>query len=138
MKRMKLVRRYQGPDYTIGSLYLDNVYLCDTIEDTVRNLGQGGVKVPDKTAIPFGKYKVELTMSPKFRRLLPILVDVPQFTGIRIHRGNTAADSSGCILPGENKAKGRVINSTRYEMKIVEWVFDAIVNGYQVEIEITN
>ena len=137
MKRLKLVRRFQGPHYTIGSLYWENNYLCDTLEDTVRNLAQGGVKITDQTAIPFGTYPVELTMSPKFRRLLPIVLYVPQFTGIRIHRGNRAQDTSGCILPGENKVKGKVLHSTKYEMKIIELIYQAIRDGYQVEIEIT-
>lgn len=134
MRRIKLVRRYQGDQYTIGSLYLDNNYLCDTVEDKVR---PGGEKVPGITAIPFGTYRVELTMSPKFKRLLPILVDVPQFTGIRIHRGNRAQDTQGCILPGENKVKGKVLKSTKYEMQIIEWILKCIRGGYLVEIEIT-
>jgi hypothetical protein len=134
---MKLIRRYQGEHYTIGSLYLDNAYLCDTLEDKVRHLNQGGEKVPGETAIPFGTYKVELTMSPKFKRLLPVLVDVPQFTGIRIHRGNRAQDTHGCILPGENKVKGKVLRSTKYEMEIIQWILKVILEGYQVQIEIT-
>jgi len=135
--RLKLVRRYQGEQYTIGSLYINNNYVCDTLEDKVRHLSQGGEKVYGKTAIPFGTYQVKLTMSPKFKRLLPILVDVPQFTGIRIHRGNRAQDTEGCILPGENKVKGKVLKSTKYEMEIIERIFNAIQEGYQVEIEIT-
>ena len=107
---INLYRRYVLPEYTIGKLYIEDQYLCDTVEDAVRT-----IKVYGETAIPFGSYRVRVSMSPKFKRLLPLLEDVPEFTGIRIHRGNTAHDSHGCIIPGENKIKGGVINSTQYE-----------------------
>lgn len=137
MKRLKLVRRFQGDHYTIGSMYWQNQYICDTLEDPVRYLNQGGEKIPGETAIPFGTYQVGLTMSPKFKRLLPILFNVPQFTGIRIHRGNRAQDTHGCILPGENKAKGKVLRSAKYEMEIITRILEANLEGYRVEIEIT-
>ena len=131
--KIQVQRRFLGTEYTIGSLLIDGIKLCDTIEDTVREPGE---KVPNRTAIPYGKYAVDLTMSPKFTRLLPLVKDVPNFVGIRIHRGNTAEDSSGCILPGENKVKGKVINSTEYEMKIVEKILIALRRGEEVELEI--
>lgn len=114
-----LVRRIaKRPAYTIGRLYVGGVYLCDTLEDTDRELVQGMTaaqisahKVYGKTAIPAGRYRVSITYSPKFRRNLPILHDVTGFEGIRIHSGNTAADSEGCLLVGENKKKGMVLNS---------------------------
>lgn len=95
-------------EYTIGKLYGDGVYLCDTIEDRVR---ENGVKVYGKTAISKGEYKMQWTYSPRFKRNLPLLIDVPNFTGIRIHSGNTQHDTLGCILVGENKSKGSVSNS---------------------------
>ncbi len=131
--QIRVQRRFLGPDYTVGSLFINGVKLCDTMEDTVRT---DGVKIPNRTAIPYGTYWVELTMSPKFTRLLPLVLDVPNFVGIRIHRGNTAEDSSGCILPGENKVKGKVINSTEYEMKIVTKMLEAIRNGEEISLEI--
>lgn len=141
--KLKLQRRFLGDDYTIGSLFIDGLYVCDTIEDKVRDVNKDGdlddpgeEKVFGETAIPYGTYAVDLTMSPKFKRVLPILLDVPHFTGIRIHRGNTAKDSHGCILPGENKIKGGVINSTKYEMLIVERTLTAIRNGEQIWIRI--
>ena len=141
--KLRLQRRYLGEEYTIGSLFINGLYLCDTIEDKVRDQNQDGdlddpgeKKVFGETAIPYGLYMVDLTMSPKFKRLLPILYHVPHFTGIRIHRGNTAKDSHGCILPGENKVKGKVIHSTKYEMKIVGEMLKAIRIGEKIMIEI--
>jgi len=137
-----LKRRYLADDYTIGSLFINGVYLCDTIEDKVRDVnqdgefGEGEEKVFGETAIPYGRYHVELSMSPKFKRELPMILDVPHFTGIRIHRGNTAEDSHGCILPGENKAKGHVINSSAYEIKIVNKIRIAEYNNEDIIIEI--
>lgn len=119
MKQLVLDRIFKGPDYTIGKLYIDGEYFCDTLEDTVRDK-----KIPNKTAIPAGTYKVIVNTSPRFKRLLPRLLDVPGFEGILIHRGNTPEDTSGCILVGENKVKGKVINSTPYEIKLVELLKD--------------
>jgi hypothetical protein len=124
---LRLQRRFLGKDYTIGSLYVDGEYFCDTLEDTDRGLTQEmpleeirRIKIPHETAIPTGVYQVIVNMSPAKKRMLPRLLDVPGFSGILIHRGNTKSDSSGCILVGENKVKGKVINSTQYEKKLVE------------------
>lgn len=117
-------RKYKKADYTIGQMFIDGVYFCDTLEDTVRDLSHQR-KVACQTAIPRGKYRVELTYSPKFKRDLPLLCSVPYFTGIRIHRGNTPEDTSGCILVGENKERGRLVNSTRYELKLVKRMKEA-------------
>ena len=92
------------PDYTIGRLYIDGQYFCDTLEDAVRE-----EKIVGKTAILAGTYQVIVNRSPKFKRDLPLLLGVPNFEGIRIHRGNTAKDTSGCILVGENKVKGKLL-----------------------------
>ena len=141
--KLLLKRRYLGPTYTIGSLSIDGIYLCDTIEDKVRDtnkdgdlLDEGEEKVFGETAIPYGGYNIELSLSPKFKRILPMILDVKHFTGIRIHRGNTAKDSHGCILPGENKVKGKVINSTPYEIELVQRMEAAIALGEEIMIEI--
>ena len=126
-----LHRKYLKESYTIGALYVDGIYFCDTLEDKVRE-----EKIKNETAIPYGTYKVVLTESPKFKRELPLLLDVPRFTGIRIHRGNTDSDTSGCILVGENKQKGKVINSAMYELLLVNMIKGAIFNGDSVHIEI--
>lgn len=130
--KLKLVRKYKCLNYTIGHLYINDKYFCDTLEDKVRQLDSIEDKIKHKTAIPKGKYKVVVTMSPRFKRLLPLLLNVPFFEGIRIHRGNDENDTSGCIIVGENKIKGKVINSTYYEEKLVE----LLKNEEDIEIEI--
>lgn len=126
---MKLhIKRIARRDtYTIGKLYIDGLYFCDTCEDCDRGLRQDmpldyikHTKVYGVTAIPTGNYKVILSYSPKFKKILPAVLNVPGFEGIRIHSGNTADDSLGCILVGENKVKGRVINSRVTMDKLME------------------
>ena len=134
--KLRLVRRFKGKTYTIGSLSVNGEKFCDTLEDRVRDLAGGESKVPGETAIPEGRYKVIVNRSPKFGRDLPRLLDVPQFEGVLIHRGNTDKDSSGCILVGENKVKGKVINSTPYEEKLVTLCKAALADGETIEIEV--
>ena len=107
---MKIIvkRTFLGKDYTIGKMYLNGEYFCDTLEDTVRPSEQ---KLYGQTAIPAGKYKVIKTFSPRFKKILPLICDVPGFAGVRIHAGNQASETEGCVLVGENKVKGKVINS---------------------------
>ena len=107
---LKLLRKYLKPSYTIGQLYIEDKYFCDTLEDTVRDLVTEK-KVKGRTAIPAGRYRVVLNWSPRFGKPLPLLLDVPHFEGIRIHAGNTAKDTEGCILVGENRERGKVLNS---------------------------
>lgn len=104
--------------YTIGKLYIDGKYVCDTLEDVDRGLKQSmsldeikNIKVYEKTAIPTGTYKVLWTYSQKYKRNMPLLQNVPGYEGIRIHSGNGPDDTAGCILLGENKVVGKVINS---------------------------
>lgn len=112
-----------GPTYTIGDLFIDGVFFCNTIEDVVRQLPAVCPNTPKgrnctcpqkkyaETAIPAGTYKVTIEYSPRFKRRLPCLHDVPHFIGILIHSGNTAEDSAGCIIVGFNTVKGKVTNS---------------------------
>jgi hypothetical protein len=95
-------------------------------------------KIAHETAIPTGIYWVTVNLSPSKRRKLPRLLDVPGFSGILIHRGNTKNDSSGCILVGENKVRGKVIHSTQYEKRLVALLTDAQERGEETSIEITN
>lgn len=134
--KLRVERRVKGDAYTIGTLYVNGERFCDTLEDKVRDLAGDEAKVPGKTAIPEGRYKVIVNRSPKFGRDLPRLLDVPQFEGVLIHRGNTDKDSSGCILVGENKVKGKVINSTPYEEKLVALCKAALAEGETIEIEV--
>lgn len=131
-----LKRKYRTPDYTIGKLYVDGKYFCDTLEDKVRDLTKEN-KVPGQTAIPAGRYDVVVNISPRFKRKLPRLLNVPGFEGILIHRGNSAKDTSGCILVGENKEKGKVIDSTRYELRLTEMIERVQADGEQIAIQIT-
>lgn len=113
--------------YTIGKLYIDGVYFCDTVEDKDRGLDDSmeestikSRKVYGETAIPLGTYKVEITYSPKFRKNLPLLYNVKGFEGIRIHSGNTAKDSLGCIIVGKNKKVGMVLDSRSTMTKLMK------------------
>lgn len=125
---LKVIRKYKKEKYTIGKLYVDGVYFCDTVEDKDRGLKQTDAyaankrkKVYGETAIPTGRYQVMLGVySPKFstrsaydfcNRRPPLIVNVPCFDGIRIHAGNTANDSYGCILVGRNREVGKVLDS---------------------------
>lgn len=133
--KLKLERLYLKSDYTIGVLYVDSTRFCDTLEDRLRDLTKE-VKVPGLTAIPAGVYEVVVNISPRFRRKLPRLLNVPGFDGILIHRGNTAEDTAGCILVGENRERGKVINSTRYELQLTEMLERAQNKGERITIEI--
>ena len=104
--------------YTIGKLYINDQYFCDTLEDTDRGLTQsmteqqiGSKKVYGETAIPTGTYRIIISYSNKFKKQMPLLLNIPGFAGIRIHSGNTEKDSLGCILVGKNKAVGKVLES---------------------------
>ncbi|MDD4110686.1 MAG: DUF5675 family protein [Clostridia bacterium] len=113
-----LDRKYLKENYTIGKLHINDVYFCDTLEDKVVDVDKSGkidngeVKIYGQTAIPYGKYKVVLSYSPKFGRIMPRILDVPGFNGILIHIGNTIKDTDGCILVGRNKTVGMVNEST--------------------------
>ena len=93
---------------TIGTLSIDDTFECFTLEDVVR---ADGIKIPNETAIPAGLYTVDITFSPKFNRLLPLLLNVQGFVGIRIHPGNTASDTEGCILVGRQRGANSILES---------------------------
>lgn len=114
---MTLKRIARRDDYTIGRLYIDDRYFCDTLEPTDRGLTQDNpqrrLKVAGQTAIPTGRYTVAVTHSPRFGRPLPLLLNVPLFEGVRIHSGNYPWHTQGCILVGRNTRKGAVMQSKR-------------------------
>lgn len=93
---LELKRKWLSQNSTIGELFVDGVFECYTLEDVVRD----GAKVAGQTAIPYGGYDVVIDMSNRFKRMMPHILNVPNFEGIRIHSGNTAADTEGCILLG--------------------------------------
>jgi len=96
MSDLVLKRRYYTNISTVGELYFGEEFLAYTLEDTLRK----GPKLEGITAIPAGKYEVVVNFSDRFKKMMPLLLDVPGFTGVRIHSGNTAADTEGCILVG--------------------------------------
>lgn len=118
---LRIERKYKKKGYTIGKLLINNEYFCDTLEDEVRDLkSDGSGKIYGETAIPKGVYKVVMNYSTKFKRVLPLVLSVPYFSGIRIHRGNKPEDTLGCVLVGENKVKGGLVNSTSCELRLCE------------------
>ena len=143
-----LKRIAKKSNYTIGRLSIKEevvdeystgeklTYLCDTLEPKWRDYAHGENKVKGKSAIHEGRYPVVITYSPKFKKWLPLLLGVPNFTGVRIHQGNTVKDTLGCILVGENKQVGKVLNSRKYVTIVKEKIVEAKEKGEGVWIEI--
>jgi hypothetical protein len=103
--KIEVKRFYYGDKHTIGKLFVDGQYLCYTLEDKMRQEADKPVsewKVYSQTAIPTGDYRVMITLSNRFKKVLPILLNVDGFSGVRIHAGNSSADTEGCILVGMN------------------------------------
>lgn len=145
--KLKLQRIALTPTYTIGKLYVNGVYFCDTLEDAVRTIAPNGVgKIKGQTAIPYGGYEVTIdVVSPRFSKSasykridgkLPRLLEVPHFEGVLIHAGNTAEDTEGCILVGENTAKGRLTNSLNTFYKLYPQLQKARLLGQKIWITI--
>ena len=134
---MKLtLKRYQTKEgTTLGRLFTGSTFLCYTLEDAIRD-----VKVPGETAIPPGEYVVTVTMSPRFGKLLPLLNNVPNYEGVRIHPGNTKRDTEGCILPGDTiSSDGQTIYNSRIAFQKVFDVISKAINAKDtVTIEIVN
>lgn len=151
------VRRIALKDtYTIGKMYIDGRYFCDVLEDKVRDLNKNGefdngeVKIANHTAIPYGTYEITMDVrSTKFSDFekypwakeydgyLPRLTNVPLFVGVLLHVGNSDVDSSGCLLVGENKVVGKVINSTTTFRRLMnEYLIPAKNRGEKIYITI--
>lgn len=135
--KMKLVRREFNKTNTIGDLYLNGQFFCNTLEDVNRDLNRNGVfdgdekKVYAETAIPFGTYKVIINYSPKYKRLMPRLLNVPHFEGILIHSGNTEKDSAGCILVGKQSGQRLIESKDTFNR-----LFDKMKQYSNISIEI--
>lgn len=135
---IRLHRKWCRKGYSIGLLYVDGKHICETLEDEDRGLTSDmteqevrRIKVKGETAIPLGTYDVALTFSPRFNRVLPLLMDVKGFTGIRIHSGNRAKDTEGCILCGKNTVVGEVTNSRYWSNRVKELIERAIVKRHE-------
>lgn len=140
-------RRYKREDYTVSRVYVDGErwgdgsHWCSALEDTDRGLHSGMKKseitrrkIYGRTAIPGGMYDVVITHSPRFGKPLPLVVGVPGFEGVRIHPGNTAEDTDGCILLGENSVRGKVMNSRYWCMRMQELIKKALDRGEKVTL----
>lgn len=142
--KLYIDRKYKKSGYTIGHMYVDGKYVCDTLEDSDRGLNKDmpleyikKVKVYGETAIPTGEYEVTLSYSPKFKRIMPIVMDVPGWSGVRIHAANKATQLAGCIAPGLNRIKGMVVESTKYYYKLMdEYITPAIKNKEKIMLTI--
>ncbi|MBE6199056.1 MAG: hypothetical protein E7138_02005 [Rikenellaceae bacterium] len=151
--KLQLKRIALKPNYTIGRLYVNGERFCDTLEDKVRDinkdgdlLDEGEQKVFAQTAIPYGTYYITLSVqSPKFKTCkqynfckgyLPRLLNVPHFDGILIHIGNTAEDSGGCILVGENKSVGKLVNSTATFKRLYALLKEASDKKEPIQIDV--
>ena len=134
--------------YTIGRLYIreqvmdeylpgyEDHYFCDTLEPTWRDYEHGAYKVKGRSAIPEGRYAVVISYSPRFKQWLPILLGVPKFEGIRIHAGNTAKDTEGCILVGQNREVGKVLDSRKWLYELKQKIVEAKDRGESVWITV--
>jgi hypothetical protein len=134
-----LVRHYKGHTCTIGSLYLNGTFECYTLEDVVRQVNGEPTeswKIKGQTAIPTGRYEVTITFSSRFKILLPLLLDVPGFEAIRIHSGNTDADTEGCILVGRVKADEYIFESKLALEPLLKKIQDCIASGEKVFITV--
>ena len=138
--KLKVIRVHGTEGFTEGKLYIDDVFECYTVEDEDRHLEAGGTKVYGQTAIPKGTYDLVLSMSPRFKKVLPEILNVPGFSGIRIHTGNSSKDTEGCIILGktndrldDNWISGSKDAMTAFMAKLET----AINNGEKVTIEIS-
>lgn len=143
--KLKLRRIFKGDKYTIGHLYINNIYFCDTLEDKVRNLPKEP-KVYGETAIPAGTYEIDMnTVSPKFKNrtwakkwggIVPRLKNVPYFEGVLIHPLNKPEETYGCIGVGDNQVVGGLVNSTIQFNRLMQRLIDAKKRGESITIEI--
>ena len=133
-----VTRRWRAGDATIGELAVDGTAECFTLEDEVRDGDIFLVKIQGGTAIPAGRYAVIITHSPHFDRDLPLLVGVPDFEGVRIHPGNKAADTDGCLLVGKTRLGASIGNSRAAFDVLFPKIQAAIAGGQTVSISIRN
>lgn len=113
--KIVVVRDTFTENSTIGKMLIDGAFFCYTLEDTIRD-----VKIAGETAIPYGSYKVIVNMSNRFKVLMPLLLNVKGFEGVRIHNGNTKADTHGCILVGATKSKDFIGDSKTTFTKLMK------------------
>lgn len=133
--RIEVRREILTERSTIGRMFLDGQFQCFTLEDKVR---PDGVKIPRRTAIPAGTYDVTINYSDRFKRRMPLLLKVPMFEGIRIHSGNTDADTEGCLLVGLAEGKDWLGQSRAAFDVLFPKMLDAYERGEEITISILN
>ena len=138
---IKVIREERTELSTIGSLYVNGQFFCYTLEDKDRGLKQSdsllfinAKKIFGLTAIPSGLYKLIVNQSPKFKRLLPRILDIKGFDGVLLHRGNSASDSLGCILIGYKKGENSIFESTKAEADLVDKLMKHNAELHTIEI----
>lgn len=131
-----IVREIFGNDFTLGQLLRDGEHFAFTCEDKDRHLEDGGTKVPRETAIPRGQYRLTVTMSTRFSRLMPLVCDVPGFSGVRIHGGNTHRDTEGCPLIGEVRTPEGVSRCPAVVAELIKIIAEAEMAGEKCYLEI--
>ena len=138
--KLELKRKALMDTYTVGDLFINDVFFCNILEDKVRDFNKDGdlndsgeTKVYGETAIPYGIYTIDLTYSNRFKKILPLIENVKGFEGIRIHPGNTAVDTHGCLLVGNNTEKGKVTDSR----KVFEKLMIRLVDAHEMKETIT-
>lgn len=136
--KFELIRDVFQPGFTLGRLLKDGEHFGYTCEDCDRGLENGGVKVPGKTAIPLGLYGLAATMSTRFAKLMPLVKDVPGFTGVRIHGGNTANDTEGCPLLGAIRTAEGVAGCLTINSVLLRLIIDTIQSGGKCWLEVKN
>lgn len=132
---IEVIRTTCGATCTLGKMYIDGEEFCYTLEDVVRPDGE---KVYGETAIPTGRYRVDITFSNRFQQPMPLVMDVPNFSGIRIHAGNTDKDTHGCILVGARVSPGgNAISESRMAYNLVfAHIRDAVERSEEVWLEV--
>lgn len=125
-----------GESFTPGELYIDNLRTCFTCEDEDRHLESGGAKIYGRTAIPRGAYPLEVSYSHHFQRELPAVLDVPGYSGIRIHGGNRAEDSLGCILVGQVRTATGIAQCASTVQRLISLIKACEDIGERVTLEV--
>ena len=138
MLTINVVRKWLTDDSSIGEMYIDNDFICYTLEDKDRQTEEATArKIKGKTAIPTGRYQVIRTMSPRFKKILPRLANVSGFEGILIHPGNTDKDTEGCILVGMTKGHD-FVGKSRDAFSVVDAIIkNALDRDQKVTIEVS-
>jgi len=138
---MKIVlkRKIGNAKFTEGRMYIGDKFECFTVEDADRKLEAGGTKVQNQTAIPRGTYKVVMSYSQRFKKVLPEVLNVPGFTGVRMHAGNSSADTEGCIIVGalNDSMDDDFVGSSKVAMsRLAPKIVDALANKQTVTLEV--